>query len=80
MLTYKRILKHCTLDFLKNTCLYGNFNPDSPHLGYACSNCEKYLIGGKIPPLSLAHEKLQFPEIPPVLADLKEIEERLLAP
>ena len=87
LLTYKQLLKQCTLDFLKNTCRYGNFDPDSGNfdpdsrnLGYACLNCKKYLMEGKIPPLSLAHKELQFPEIPPELADLKGIEERLLAP
>ena len=65
LLTYKRLFKHCTLDFLKNTCRYGNFDPDSCNLGYVCSNCEKYLVKGKIPPLLLAREKLRFPEIPP---------------
>ena len=35
---------------------------------------------GKIPPLSVAFKELQFPEIPPELADLKVLEERILAP
>ena len=32
--TYKQILEQCSLDFLKNTCSCGNFDPDSSHLAY----------------------------------------------
>ena len=34
----------------------------------------------RIPSLSLAHKELQFPEIPPELANSKMIQERFLAP
>ena len=58
LLTYKKLLKKCTLDFLLDTCPYGNFNSDLYYIGYACSNCKKFLYQAKVPPLSLAHEKL----------------------
>ena len=57
----------------------GNFN-NIDNLGYACSNCKKYLMKNKIPPLSLGHTELRFPVIPSELADLKMIEEHFLAP
>ena len=53
---------------------------DSINIGHVCSNCKLYLNKNQIPPLSLAHKELRFPEIPPELADLKIIEERFLAP
>ena len=36
-------------------------------IGLVCSNCKLHLIKGKVPPLSLAHRELRFPEIPPEL-------------
>ena len=81
LVLYGHVLKKCTIEFLMQeyTCSLGDFgNPDN--IGYACSNRKRYIMQNKIPPLSLAHEKLRFPEIPPKLADLKMIEERFLAP
>ena len=52
----------------------------SVNLGYLCSNCKLYLQKEKTPPSSLGHKELDFPEIPPELADLKTIEERFVAP
>jgi len=47
-------------------CPLGMFG-DSSNLGCACWNCESYLMGNRIPPVSLyvAHTELQFPVIPP---------------
>jgi len=73
------MLIKCTLEFLEFTCPSGVFD-NADNLGYSCLNCKKYLMKNKVPPLSLAHKELQFPEIPPELADLKMIEERFLAP
>ena len=49
-------------------------------LGLVCSNCKLYLLKGKVPPLSLSHSELRFPEIPPELQELNRLEERFLAP
>ena len=69
LVLYGHVLKKCTIEFLKSTCSLGDFgNPDN--IGYACSNRKRYIMQNRIPPLSLAHEKLRFPEIPPKLADL----------
>ena len=80
LLTFKQMLRKCTLKFLEDTCPYGNFRDDSDNIGFACSNCKKYLMLNKIPPLSLAYKELRFPDIPPDLADLKMLEARFLAP
>ena len=78
-LFYYKEMSKCTPEVLETTCPFMQ-DVDSQHVGYICSNCKKYLKDNKIPPLSLAHEELDFPEIPQVLADLKTIDERFLAP
>ena len=75
MLSLEEMLKKCTLEFLCISCPMGIFG-NSDELGYICWNCKKHLMENKTPPLSLAHTELQFPVIPPELADLKMIEER----
>jgi hypothetical protein len=84
VLKYSQMLEKCTLDFLTTACpcIKNSDNDDNlcDEMGYACSNCKLYLIQSRIPPLSLAHEELQFPDIPPELEKLTPLEERFVAP
>ena len=67
-----------TVEFTKNACpliFHSNVparedddiniqNIRDDEIGLVCSNCKLYLKKGKVPPLSLSHEELRFPEIP----------------
>ena len=77
------MLGKCTLEFLRKACpLIENcdISVDNDIIGLACSNCKLYLMRSEVPPLSLAHEELPFPEIPPELLALNTLEECFLAP
>jgi len=70
--------------FLETSCPLRNYseneNLSSNNLGYACSNCFKFLSQFMLPPLSLGHEELVFPDVAPEIKGLNRIEERILAP
>jgi hypothetical protein len=77
------MLGKCTLQFLRNACpLIENCDTpvDDNVIGLACLNCKLYLMRSEIPPLSLAHKELPFPEILSELLALNTLEERFLAP
>jgi len=65
VLKYSQMLGKCTLQFLRNASCPLIENDLSDHvIGLVCLNCRLYLMRSEIPPLSLAHKELPFPEIP----------------
>ena len=67
-----------TLDLAHTSCMTGELSVDVKE--WICCTCSSALLSRRVPTLSVKQNGMAFPDVPPLVADLRPLEERLVCP